>query len=149
MRKIATYKGVELLVPQKGEKHPNAGRPKGAKNVMTRVLKDAVLLAAAESKHAKGGGLAGYLTDIADNNKELFVPLLAKVLPLQEKETKNERDRPRERVVYQTVEEARAALIAHGITRETLAHLFDDKPSNVIDGPFKRLDRDDTDDDVA
>ena len=41
MRKITTCKGVELLVPQKGEKHPNAGRPKGAKNVMTRVLKDA------------------------------------------------------------------------------------------------------------
>jgi hypothetical protein len=70
MRKITTYKGVELLVPEKGEKHPNAGRPKGAKNVMTRVLKDAILRAAAKSKHAKGGGLAGYLKDIADNNKE-------------------------------------------------------------------------------
>jgi len=31
MIKITTYKGVELLVPEKGEKHPNAGRPKGAK----------------------------------------------------------------------------------------------------------------------
>jgi hypothetical protein len=86
IRKITTYKGVELLVPQKGEKHPNAGRPKGSKNVMTRVLKDAILGAAAKSKHAKGGGLAGYLTDIADNNKELFVPLLAKALLRQEKE---------------------------------------------------------------
>jgi hypothetical protein len=86
IRKITTYKGVELLVPQKGEKHPNAGRPKGAKNVMTRVFKDAILRAAAKSKHAKGGGLAGYLTYIADNNKELFVPLLAKALLLQEKE---------------------------------------------------------------
>jgi hypothetical protein len=86
MRKITTYKGVDLLVPQKGEKHPNAGRPKGSKNVMTRVLKDAILGAAAKSKHAKGGGLAGYLTDIADNNKELFVRLLAKALLLQEKE---------------------------------------------------------------
>ena len=45
MRKITTYKGVELLVPEKGEKHPNAGRPKGAKNVMSRMLKDAVLRA--------------------------------------------------------------------------------------------------------
>jgi hypothetical protein len=86
MAKITTYKGVELLVPQKGEKHPNAGRPKGSKNVMTRVLKDAILGAAAESRHAKGGGLAGYLTSIADNNPELFVPLLAKALLLQEKE---------------------------------------------------------------
>jgi hypothetical protein len=54
MRKITTCKGVELLVPQKGEKHPNAGRPKGSKNVMTRLLKDAILGAAAKSKHAKG-----------------------------------------------------------------------------------------------
>ena len=35
MRKVTTSKGVGLLVPEKGEKHPNAGRPKGAKNVMT------------------------------------------------------------------------------------------------------------------
>jgi hypothetical protein len=46
VRKITTKKGVELLVPEKGERHPNAGRPKGSKNVMTRVLKDAILLAA-------------------------------------------------------------------------------------------------------
>jgi hypothetical protein len=87
MRKITTYKGVELLVPQKGEKHPNAGRPKGSKNVMTRVLKDAILRAAAESKHAKanGGGLEGYLIYLANERRDLFVRLLAK-LPLQEKE---------------------------------------------------------------
>jgi hypothetical protein len=86
MRKITTYKGVELWVPHKGEKHPNAGRPKGSKNVITPVLKDAILSAAAKSKHSKGGGLAGYLKDIADNNKKLFVPLLAKALLPQEKE---------------------------------------------------------------
>jgi hypothetical protein len=63
MRKITTRKGVEVLVPEKGEKHPNAGRPKGVKNVMTRVLKAAILLATAKSQHAKdnGGGLGGYL----------------------------------------------------------------------------------------
>ena len=56
MRKVTTNKGVELLVPEKGEKHPNAGRPKGSKNVMTRALKDAIVLAAAESQHAKDNG---------------------------------------------------------------------------------------------
>ena len=66
--------GVELLVPEKGEKHPNAGRPKGAKNVMTRVLKEAIVLAAAESQHAKdnGGGLVGYLIHLADERLDLF-----------------------------------------------------------------------------
>ena len=78
MRKIITRKGVELLVPEKGEKHPGAGRPKGAKNVMTREVKKAILLAAAESQHAKdnGGGLVGYLTYIAKEHPELMARLL-------------------------------------------------------------------------
>jgi hypothetical protein len=82
MIKITTYKGVELLVPEKGEKHPNAGRPKGAKNVMTRVLKDAILRAAAESRHAKdnGGGLFGYLVHIAV--AEVRAALIAPGMPI-------------------------------------------------------------------
>jgi hypothetical protein len=53
---------------------------------MTRELKDAILRAAAKSKHAKGGGLAGYLVAVANERPDLFVPLLAKALLLQEKE---------------------------------------------------------------
>jgi hypothetical protein len=125
MRKITTCKGVELLVPQKGEKHPNAGRPKGSKNVMTRVLKDAILRAAAESRHAKdnGGGLEGYLIHLANERPDLFVRLLAK-LPLQEKER------------AQTVNRFRAVPIVQGIP----VHQVDEgtQSSNVIDGPFKR-----------
>ena len=153
MRKIITRKGVELLVPEKGEKHPNAGRPKGAKNVMTRVLKDAIVLAAAESQHAKdnGGGLVGYLTYIADTRPDIFARLLAKLLPLQEKERAQAAREPDKRVkpaVYRTAAaEFRAALIAQGIP----VHQVDEgtQSSNVIDGPFKRQDADDTDDDVA
>jgi hypothetical protein len=64
MRKITTQRGVELSVPEKGERHPGAGRPKGSKNQMTAVLKEAILLATEESQHAKdnGGGLIGYFT---------------------------------------------------------------------------------------
>jgi len=81
MRKITTRKGVELLVPEKGEKHPGAGRPKGAKNVMTREVKKAILLAAAESQHAKdyGGGVAGYCTYLATEHPEAFAKLLARL----------------------------------------------------------------------
>ena len=82
MRKITTQKGVVLLVPEKGEKHPGAGRPKGAKNVMTRVLKDAILLAAADSQHAKdnGGGLDGYLTYIANEHPKVMARLLGRLI---------------------------------------------------------------------
>jgi hypothetical protein len=152
MRKITTYKGVELLVPEKGEKHPNAGRPKGAKNVMTRVLKDAILLAAAESQHSKGGGLAGYLTYIADERPDLFVRLLAKLLPLQEKEraqTAREPDRRVRPAAYRTAEEVHAAPIARGISVPKVDRTMGTQSSNVIDGPFKRQVVDDTDDDVA
>jgi hypothetical protein len=81
------------------------------------------------------------LTYIADNNKELFVPLLAKLLPLQEKElakTAKEPDRPVERVVCKTVEEVRAAFIARGIPIRKVDQIMDALISNVIAGPFKR-----------
>jgi hypothetical protein len=153
MKKITTKKGVELLVPEKGEKHPNAGRPKGAKNVMTRVLKDAIVLAAAESQHAKdnGGGLVGYLTHIADTRPEIFARLLAKLIPLQEKERAQAAREPDKRVkpaAHRTAAaEFRAALIAQGIPFPQVDE--GTQSSNVIDGPFKKQAVDDTNDDVA
>jgi hypothetical protein len=147
VRKITTQKGVELSVPEKGERHPGAGRPKGSKNQMTAVLKEAILLAAEQSKHSKDGSLAGYLTHLADNNKELFVPLLARVMLLQEKEldkTAKQRGRPVERVVYKTVEEARAALIARGVPVHQVDMLMETQSPNVIHGPFKTREVDDS-----
>jgi hypothetical protein len=131
MRKMTTYKGVDLLVPQRGEKHPNAGRPKGSKNVMTRALKDAILHAAAESKHAKanGGGLEGYLIHVANERPDLFVRLLAKLLVLQEKERARTENR------------FRAAPIAQHILHQVDEGTQSSKgtqSSNVIDGPFKK-----------
>jgi hypothetical protein len=132
MRKITTSKGVELLVPEKGEKHPGAGRPKGAKNVMTREVKEAILLAAAESQHAKdyGGGLAGYCTYLATEWPEIFARrLLARLLPRQKA------DKTVEPGEYRTAEEARAAPIARGVRVRKVDK--GTQSSNVIDGPFK------------
>jgi hypothetical protein len=67
---------------QKGERR--GGRAPGVPNKMTTTLKDAILKAA-ELVGADGkgkDGLVGYLKDLAGNRKELFVPLLARVLPL-------------------------------------------------------------------
>jgi hypothetical protein len=147
MRKITTQKGVELSVPEKGERHPGAGRPKGSKNQMTAVLKEAILLAAEQSKHSKDGSLAGYLTYLADNKPELFVPLLARLLPLQEKElaqAAKKQDKPRRRVVYRSVAEIRAALIARGLPVHKVDMLMDTQSPNVIHGPFKTRDVDDS-----
>jgi len=57
------------------------GRPKGAPNKMTMLLKDAILQAA-ENAGGKGGIIA-YLTVQATENPGPFMALIGKVLPTQ------------------------------------------------------------------
>jgi len=58
----------------------NPGRPKGAINKTTALLKDAILEAGAQ---AHPEGLTGYLREQAQDNPAAFMTLLGKVLPLQ------------------------------------------------------------------
>lgn len=62
-----------------------AGRPKGAANKTTGLLKDAILLAAKEvGEDGEGkGGLKGYLRRVANNDVKAFASLMGRVLPLQ------------------------------------------------------------------
>jgi len=60
------------------------GRPKGAMNKTTALLKDAILTAAADAGNKSGeDGLVSYLTKQAEENPVAFMGLLGKVLPLQ------------------------------------------------------------------
>ena len=94
MRKFTTKKGVELLVPEKGERHPNAGRPKGSKNVMTRVLKDAILLAAEQSKHSKDQPCR--LFDVSRGQQTGIVrPALSAIVAAARERTSPSRERTR------------------------------------------------------
>jgi hypothetical protein len=70
------------------------------------------------------GTLEGYLLDLADNHKALFVPLLGRLLPLQI----NARTQQTTKIVYRTVEEVRAALIARGLAAERVDLLLLGKP---------------------
>lgn len=65
------------------------GRQKGTPNKVTAQLKDAILLAAENA----GGeqGMVGYLTDIAEKQPAVFLPLLIKILPMQIEEERIER----------------------------------------------------------
>ena len=56
------------------------GRPKGAKNKTTALLKDAILRAA---EQAGDGDMVEYLTLQARTNPGPFMALLGKVLPMQ------------------------------------------------------------------
>lgn len=57
------------------------GRPKGAVNKTTALLKDAILTAA--EKAGDKDGMVGYLTKQAKDNPTAFMGLLGKVLPMQ------------------------------------------------------------------
>jgi hypothetical protein len=114
MRKVKTKNGQELLVPEKGERHKGSGRRPGLPNSTTRTMKEAIILAAEQSKHSKTGDLVGYLLFLADDHPELFAPFLGRLLPLQIN-AKTERS---VKVTYRTVEEVRAALIARGLAPE-------------------------------
>lgn len=61
------------------------GRPKGAQNKTTALLKDAILKAAenAGNKVGEGDGLVSYLEEQASLNPGPFLALLGKVLPMQ------------------------------------------------------------------
>jgi hypothetical protein len=87
--------GQKTKRPGNPENLTNAGkgRPKGAQNKTTALLKDAILQAA-EAAGAKlvvdengkptgKGGMVEYLTKQADENPGPFLSLLGKVLPMQ------------------------------------------------------------------
>lgn len=63
-----------------GEGKAGPGRPKGAPNKTTALLKDAILKAATD---AGNGDMAVYLQKQAVDNPGPFLALLGKVLPMQ------------------------------------------------------------------
>jgi hypothetical protein len=122
MRKVTTIKGVELLVPEKGEKHAGAGRPKGSKNKITLGLKEALLVALETvGEDGKGkNGLTGYLYKVAMTRPDLIMRMLVEVLKLEakvaakaEKKRTYTKEEPAKPPRYETLEDIRAELVAH------------------------------------
>jgi hypothetical protein len=72
-------------IVQKSAKPPAAGmgRPKGAVNKTTAILKDALIQAAINAGGGGEDGMVEYLTMQARENPGPFLTLLGKVLPLQ------------------------------------------------------------------
>jgi len=61
----------------------NPGRQKGTPNRTTKMLKEALLIAANEAGGGGKDGLVNYLTVCAIKYPQSFLPLLGRVLPLQ------------------------------------------------------------------
>src|ERR1700674_2425988 len=103
---------------KKGHAPTSHGRPKGVPNVMTRVLKDAILLAA-EASGSDGKGkdkLVGYLIWASRKAAPSFLTLLGRLLPLQIAATMNEDTKVR----YKSSAEVRAELVRLGVPIDRL-----------------------------
>lgn len=90
---VERYKRVRKIGPNQsqtffvkgGDRPTNAGRKAGVPNKNTRILKDALLLAAElEGSDTRGkDGLVGFLRSAARTDRASFLTLLGRVLPLQ------------------------------------------------------------------
>ena len=67
---------------KKGVK-PNPGRQKGTPNKTSRMLKEALLIAANNAGGGGENGMINYLTQCALRYPTAFLPLLGRVLPMQ------------------------------------------------------------------
>lgn len=74
------------MAPKTNAPNGGRGRPKGARNKVSGLLKDAIVQAAVEAggEHGEEGDdhLVAYLTHIARTQPAVFCGLLGKVLPL-------------------------------------------------------------------
>jgi hypothetical protein len=123
----------------KGKKRPiNAGRKPGSINKNTRLLKEAILIAAelegdvalqkfktaaeryreSEKEAAKRGGLVGYLRYLARSHPQSFATLLGRVLPTQV------RVDARTETIFRTLEEVQEEMARRGMPLEAFGPLL-------------------------
>jgi hypothetical protein len=133
---VTTKKQVRNRIG-KAENLTNAGkgRPKGAVNKTTALLKDAILQAA-EAAGAKlvvdksgkaTGGMVDYLTKQAEDNPGPFLTLLGKVLPLQINGGEDEHGLPKAIEIRYISAKDRLAEISHQAGRVPMLNVeYDD-----------------------
>ena len=119
-------------------KHPR-GRPKGATNLMTRDVKEAIIAACNQiGSDGKGtGGLQGYMVFLGKQHPTTMGMLLRAIMPTQV--TVERTERPKE---YKTLEDAKKELEQYGIKWEPVHRL------QYYKGPVIELDADDVADDA-
>jgi hypothetical protein len=119
----------------RGEKR-GRGRPKGSPNVVTRMLKEAILLGGegagnllAETDTMLRGdprrpeGMIAYMQWLALNYPTVYGALVSRVLPLQTQAVKSEDWTP-----YKTRQEIEAAMREHGLPVERIYPPLEFKP---------------------
>ena len=95
-----------------------AGRKPGTVNRFTRVLKEAVLIAAElEGSDGQGKGkLVGFMRKVSREDIRAFCMLLARAMPLQNEGRTLDDGGPDEDITYKSVAEVQRELASRGIT---------------------------------
>jgi uncharacterized protein (UPF0335 family) len=114
---------------------PNPGKPRGATAKHTRLLKEAIMIAAElEGQDGQGKGkLIGFMRKIAQEDLRAFVSLLGRIIPLQV-EQKTMDDKPKS-TVYKTVDEVKRELISRGLDIEVMFKIMQATPAVNDDEP--------------
>ncbi len=107
---------------------PNPGRLRGTVNKNTRLLREAIMLAAEiEGQDGQGKGkLVGFCRRVAQEDLRAFCMLLARVIPLQV-ESKTIDDTPK-RTTYKSVDEVKRELASRGISMEVMFKIMQAEP---------------------
>ena len=105
---------------------PNPGRPVGATAKYTRVIKEALLIAAEE--HGRNGNgkdkLIGFMRMVLDEDLKTFCMMMARAMTLQV-ETRTD-DGPKE-VIYATVDEVKREMASKGISFDVMIRMMRDE----------------------
>lgn len=119
---------------KKGDGRPR--KPVGTVNRYTRVIKEA-LLVAAELEGSNGNGkdkLIGYMRRVARDDMRAFCMMLSRAMPLQVEQRTVE---VKEQVVYKSVDEVKRELASRGISMDVMIKIMkvdDDPLGETIDG---------------
>jgi hypothetical protein len=114
VRKVRTKDGRQITVPEKGERIPGAGRKAGQPNKISMIQKLAMVWAAEHSEHSADGTLQGFYLFIANKFPQDHAKNLNRLLPLQV----DARHEIRQRVVYKTSAEVKAAMVERGMSQQ-------------------------------
>jgi hypothetical protein len=114
MRKVRTKDGRQITVPEKGERIPGAGRKVGQQNKISMAQKLAMIWAAENSDHSADKTLQGFYLHIANAFPQDHARNLNRILPLQV----DARHEIRQKVVYKTSAEIKAAMVERGMSQQ-------------------------------
>ena len=106
----------------------NPGRRRGAISKHTRILKEAIMLAAEiEGQDGNGKGkLTGFMRKVAQEDLRAFCMLLGRVIPLQVDHKELEPER--KRTTYKSVAEVQRELASRGVSMELMFKIMTAEP---------------------